>query len=85
MHLQLASGQRAKVEAFQRKHHTGVVTLLFTDMVGSTSLKQELGDLKAATLLQNREADFRQLLAGFPDAEEVDKTRDSFFVIFARP
>jgi WD40 repeat protein/serine/threonine protein kinase/class 3 adenylate cyclase/tetratricopeptide (TPR) repeat protein len=85
MHLPLAMEHRAKAQAFQRKHRTAVLALLFSDLVGSTRLKQDLGDLQAATLLQRHEALFRELLARFPEAEEVDKAGDSFFAIFAKP
>jgi len=39
MNLQAVLEQRAKVEEFQRKHRIGLLTLLFTDLVGSTKLK----------------------------------------------
>ena len=39
---QIAIERRAKVEEFQRKHRTGLLTLLFTDIVDSTKLKQSL-------------------------------------------
>jgi hypothetical protein len=44
MDLQLALEKRAKVEAFPRKHPVGLLTLLFTNLVGSTKLKQELSE-----------------------------------------
>ena len=56
MDLQLALEQRAKVEEFQRKHRIGLLTLLFTDLVGSTKLKQELGDREAVALIQRHHA-----------------------------
>src|ERR1051326_954922 len=85
MDLPLATEHREKVEAFQRKHRTAVLTLLFTDIVGSVKLKQDLGDSKAVTLIQDHHAHFRELLRRFPEAEEVDNAGDSFFVVFARP
>src|ERR1051326_619972 len=85
MDLPLATEHRAKIAAFQRKHRTAVLTLVFTDIVGSTKLKQDLGDLKAVALIQDHHALFRELLGRFPEAEEVDNAGDSFFVIFARP
>jgi len=39
-----ASQHQAQVEAFSRRHRAGLVTLLFTDIVGSTKLKETLGD-----------------------------------------
>ena len=42
--FQLALEHRGQVEEFRRKHRTGLVTLVFTDLVGSTQLKAALGD-----------------------------------------
>ena len=60
----------------------GTVTLLFTDMEGSTQLLQQLGDRYASVL-----AECRQLLrAAFQhwSGHEVDTQGDVFFVVFAR-
>ncbi len=61
---------------------TGVVTLLFTDVEGSTRLLHELGDDYGEALHEHRQ----QLRAGFADHEgvEVDTQGDAFFVAFAR-
>jgi predicted ATPase/class 3 adenylate cyclase len=65
-------------------HHlpTGTVTLLFTDIEGSTRLLQQLGD-RYADLLE----EYRQLLrAVFQqwNGHEVDTQGDALFVAFAR-
>src|ERR1700736_107528 len=69
-------------EPFMPDLPTGTVTLLFTDIEGSTRLLQRLGEQYAAVL-----ADCRRLLRrmfqqynGF----EVDTQGDAFFVAFAR-
>src|SRR5262245_48414062 len=61
---------------------TGVVTLLFTDVEGSTRLLQELGDGYGDALQEHR----RRLRASFAehDGIEVDTQGDAFFVAFAR-
>jgi class 3 adenylate cyclase len=61
---------------------TGVVTLLFTDVEGSTRLLHELGDDYAEALREHR----RRLRAAFAVHEgvEVDTQGDAFFVAFAR-
>ena len=61
---------------------TGVVTLLFTDVEGSTRLLHELGDDYGAALHEHR----RRLRGAFADHEgvEVDTQGDAFFVAFAR-
>src|ERR1043165_9602870 len=60
---------------------TGVVTLLFTDVEGSTRLLHDLGDGYGAALQEHR----RRLRAVFADHEgvEVDTQGDAFFVAFA--
>src|SRR6201984_1831247 len=61
---------------------TGVVTLLFTDVEGSTRLLHELGDGSGEALHEHR----RRLRAAFDEHEgvEVDTQGDAFFVAFAR-
>src|SRR5919109_4711544 len=61
---------------------TGVVTLLFTDVEGSTRLLHELGDGYGEALHEHR----RRLRAVFADhgGIEVDTQGDAFFVAFAR-
>src|SRR6478609_9380664 len=61
---------------------TGVVTLLFTDVEGSTRLLHELGDDYGDALHEHR----RRLRVAFAEHEgvEVDTQGDAFFVAFAR-
>jgi predicted ATPase/class 3 adenylate cyclase len=65
-----------------RKLPTGVVTLLFTDVEGSTRLLHRLGDDYGDALQEHR----RRLRAAFADhaGVEVDTQGDAFFVAFAR-
>jgi predicted ATPase/class 3 adenylate cyclase len=60
----------------------GTVTLLFTDMEGSTQLLQQLGDHYATVLEECR----RVLRTAFEqwNGHEVDTQGDAFFVVFAR-
>jgi predicted ATPase len=59
----------------------GTVTLLFTDIEGSTQLLHELGEDYAAVVVEHR----RLLRAAFAHygGVEVDTQGDSFFVVFA--
>lgn len=61
---------------------TGTITLLFTDIEGSTNLLQQLGEQYASVLIEYREL----LRAAFREhhGHEVDTQGDSFFVAFAR-
>ena len=85
MDLHLALDQCERVEEFRRKHRIGLLTLLFTDMVGSTQLKQTLGDRAGFDRIQGHHALVREVLAGFPEGEEIGTAGDSFFVVFAKP
>ena len=61
---------------------TGTVTLLFTDIAGSTRLLHQLGDRYASVL-----AECRQILRtafGQWNGNVVDTQGDAFFVVFAR-
>src|SRR5438067_6534286 len=68
--------------AAMRDLPTGVVTLLFTDVEGSTRLLEGLGDGYGDALHEHR----RRLRAAFAahDGVEVDTQGDAFFVAFAR-
>jgi serine/threonine protein kinase/class 3 adenylate cyclase len=62
-----------------------LLTLLFTDIVGSTRLKQELGDREMMALMKRHHHILRSLLAETEDAEEITTAGDSFFFTFSRP
>src|ERR687898_2808917 len=61
---------------------SGVVTLLFTDIEGSTRLLHELGDGYGAALAEHRRI-VRETCTAH-DGIEVDTQGDAFFVAFAR-
>ena len=85
MNPQEALNRRAQVEDFQRRHRTKLVTMLFSDIVGSTKLKQILGDRGAIDAIQAHHALFREVLGSFDDGEEISTTGDGFFLVFAKP
>jgi len=59
-----------------------LAVLVFTDVVGSSELKNRLGVLTYAKLLARHDAIFRELLAEFPSAEVLQDTGDGFFAAF---
>lgn len=85
LNFQLTQEHCRRVEEFRSKHKTGVLTLLFTDMVGSVALKRELGDAAGAALVLQQKQTVRELLPEFREAEEIDAVGDSFFIVFIRP
>jgi len=50
----LALDHRARVEEFRRKHRTGLVTLVFADLVDSVALRRQLGVQAGTSLLHAR-------------------------------
>jgi len=65
MSLQAALEQRAHAVQFLRKHRIGLLTMLFTAIVGSTKLKQDLGDTPALPSLQRHHGLVWELLQKF--------------------
>jgi class 3 adenylate cyclase len=65
-----------------RELPTGTVTLLFTDIEGSTRLLQQVGERYADVLAQCRQV-LRTAFLQF-DGHEIDTQGDAFFVAFAR-
>ncbi|MBI4661815.1 MAG: PEGA domain-containing protein [Verrucomicrobia bacterium] len=74
-----------KLMDFQRKHRVALVTILFTDIVGSTKLKQEMGDREAVRMIQWHHGLVRGLLKSIPGGEEINTQGDSFFLVFVKP
>lgn len=85
MDSQIAIERRDRVEEFRRKHRIGLLTLVFTDMVGSTRLKQAMGDTKGFERIQQHHDLVRGILTGFSESEEIGTAGDSFFIVFAKP
>jgi len=80
MDTESAISKREQVAQFQQRHHVALLTLVFTDMVGSTRLKQDLGDRKAVTLMMDHHRLVREILKAFPEGEEISTAGDSFFI-----
>ena len=59
---QTALEHNAQLAEFQRQHRTGLLTLLFTDIVGSGKIKQTLGDSAGVALIQQNHATIREIL-----------------------
>jgi WD40 repeat protein/class 3 adenylate cyclase/tRNA A-37 threonylcarbamoyl transferase component Bud32 len=64
---------------------SGLVTVLFTDMVGSTALKQKLGDRASSDFFDQHHRIIRETLAKFAGGEEIETAGDSFLITFGTP
>ena len=81
----IALERRAKVEEFQQKHRVGLLTLLFTDVVDSTKLKQTVGEREGVAAIERHHAAIREVLGEFNEGEEIETAGDSFFIVFTKP
>jgi class 3 adenylate cyclase len=61
------------------------ITLLFTDIVDSTKLKQTLGDREAVPVIRRHDAVIREILGHFSEGKEIETAGDSFFIVFTKP
>ena len=80
----ISEDARLRLEEFRTSHATRVLTILFSDLVGSTRLQSELGNLRAAEIVGRHQAVVRHVLRSF-DGREVDTQGDSFLLVFASP
>ena len=62
-----------------------LAAIMFTDVVGSTALKQQLGDKAGLQVIQEHHELVRQTLREFAGAREVETAGDSFFLTFPAP
>ena len=60
-----------------------MLVLMFTDIVGSTPLKSQWGDLEAVEMIQRHHAEVRAILRLFKEGEEISTAGDSFFIVFS--
>ncbi len=79
-----AAQAKARMDAFRTAHETKVLTILFTDVEGSTELQHELGNIKGRKIDEDLASVFRNTLEGV-DGSEVEKEGDSFLAVFASP
>ena len=73
--------QRYRAQTTGEAERRVLVTLLFTDLVGSTRIAATLGDRRWALLLRAHHARVRDLLATY-GGHEVDDAGDGFFATF---
>ncbi len=76
---------RNQLEAFRRKHRTALLTIIFTDLVHATEMKDKLGDSTGVDLIQQYYALVRDLLDRFSEGEEIKTAGDSFLIVFVKP
>lgn len=80
----MAKNQPATISTTSAEHRQ-LVALLFTDLVGSTQLKQDLGDREGLALIQRHHALLRETLHAFRDGQKISTVGNSFSLVFGNP
>ncbi|MFH0793426.1 MAG: protein kinase [bacterium] len=73
------------IEEFRTRHKTSVLTIFFTDVVGSVRLKAEHGDVAGVALLDMVRNAIGGLMLDFPESQLIKELGDGFLVVFTRP
>lgn len=71
-----------RVTRFVDQFELARITILMSDIQGSTLLKSRIGDLESAKLFRAHDNLFREELARIPDAQEVKSMGDGFLLAF---
>jgi len=75
---------RSAAEKFGAEHDRELLTILFTDLVDSTRLQFQLGNVEAARLTELHRKIVRNELAKY-DAREIEWAGDSCLAVFTKP
>ncbi len=82
--ISLSESERNALEEFRSSHETKVLTIFFSDLVDSTKLQVEHGNLTAARLVQHHYSLMRNTLKNF-DGKEISTAGDSMLIVFLAP
>jgi class 3 adenylate cyclase len=74
-----------RVDELVSRFQPAVLTLVLTDMEGSTAIKRRLGDREAAKVFRAHDDLVRGVLAATPGGEELKTIGDAFLLAFAAP
>ena len=80
----ITSDARTAAEKFSADHDRELLTILFTDLVDSTKLQAEAGNVEAARLTELHRKIVRDELTKY-DAGEIEWAGDSCLAVFAKP
>lgn len=80
----LSPDAKQLMEQFRRERETKVLTLFFSDLVGSAELQTDHGNVLAAQMVHSHYGILRAVLAEI-DGKEISTSGDSMLVVFAAP
>ncbi|QTA85456.1 Cyclase and kinase domains-containing protein [Desulfonema magnum] len=81
----LSNAEEQLIESFRSQHLSQMLVMLFTDLVGSSLLKKEIGD-RGAKILEDKHKDFLlRALDEIRNAQAVRVEGDSYIFVFLKP
>lgn len=81
----LSEQHERTIEEFRARHATELLVILFTDIVGSTGLKERLGDQRAVEIVALHRRLIDEALAKTPNAQIIDRVGDANLIVFVKP
>ncbi|MBI4662029.1 MAG: protein kinase [Verrucomicrobia bacterium] len=85
LELRLSEENRGRVAEFQRKHHIGLLTLVFAKLAPSDNRSRQSEDSKTATRTHELGRIVRKTLSQFAEADEISASETVYFIVFAKP
>src|SRR5664280_2161689 len=77
----LSEQHERAIEEFRARHATELLVILFTDIVGSTGLKERLGDQRAVEMVALHHRLIDEALAKTPNAQIIDRVGDASLIV----
>src|SRR5205809_3797053 len=74
-----------RVEAYRRRKETAVLAIVFTDIVRSTNLREELGEVEYEQLREQHDEMVGDLVMVGDAGSVVKSTGDGFLAVFSEP
>jgi|GEM_PF-2701769 len=81
----LSDNDQKSPESFSKAYTTKMLVILFTDIVGSTALKAELGDRKAKILDDEHKRLLLGMLEKIENAQVLRVEGDAYIFLFHKP
>lgn len=85
MSLRLGNERVQAMAAFRSRHRAEMLSVVLTELVGLTRLRQERGDAEALRFKQEHDAVVREVIRNHAEGLEVAVQGDRFFFAFAKP
>lgn len=81
----LSTDAISKAEAYRRRKHTAVLAVMFTDMKDSTSIYEQMGELRFQSLRNEHDTLLQEMIEADDGGAVVQNLGDGILAVFAEP